>query len=473
MLTRTSFWLGLLFGLLASLFSRPIRKPVTRLTGLDTLLDLVADPVLLCTPSGAVTYANAAARTAFGPDGGGLSRLCYPSGQPMPPGQSPLTRARLTGRTIEAADCLLPMLDGRPCILDVTVRPWQGGAVAVFRDVTATRQHLERAASASNKSETLRTFGTRLGSATEAGEVARATVEAARELLDNGADVKACLYAYDAPARRLTRMASDPEDRPRRPRSQRQARLETSPMDANDPMLWQVYVAKQPYAAAGQSLALPLLAGGTAVGHLSLTFGLGKAAGPEARQALILLALLAALALAGLHEKAQSVALAAQVEAVGEVARAVALRLEMSVLADLVTRHVCRLTAAEVCTLAVREGEQLRLMGVAYRDALTFPSRFAPGDVALRADALSDALSSGKTTQRLGLANPALEAGPWSAFAGQSGRHSILALPLTGGRGGLTVYWAGVAPLPADQVSFLETLTLLTAATTSAGRTKL
>ena len=201
------------------------------------------------------------------------------------------------------------------------------------------------------------------------------------------------------------------------------------------------------------------------MGHLSLTFAQeADEADPEAFAALRLLASLAALALSGLREKAQSSASAAQGEALGEVARAVAAGTELGALADLVAGLVCRLTDAEVCTLAVREGETFRLAGTAYLDALTFPDRHAPGDASLRADALQDALSSGKTTQRLGLRNPDLEAGPWRAFAGQSGHHSLLSVPLDGGRGGWTVYWPGDAPLPPHQIKFLETLALLTAA---------
>lgn len=475
MLNRRFYRLGLWIGGLVSSAVHARRQPAlaSHVTPRpDSRLDSVADAVVTCDASGTLVYSNAAAQALFGADGRGLARLCYPSGQPLPPGQSPLTRSRLTGQAFKATGYLLPMQGESSYVLDLTVRPEEGGATAVFRDVTASRQYQTREMEASDKSETLRTLGTRLGAVTEAGQIAQTVVEAARELLGDRADVKACLYAYDVLARRLTRLASDPEDRPKRPRSQRQSWLETSPLDANDPVLWQVYVAKRPYAEAGQSLALPLLAAGTAIGHLSLTFGPGKAtADPEDRGALTLLASLAALALAGLNEKAQSSVLAAQAAAIGEVARAVAVGTEWGALADMVTAHVCRLTDAEVCTLAVREREQLRLMGEAYRDALTFQSRFASGDAALRADALNDALSSGKTTQRLGLTNPALESGPWSAFAGQSGRHSVLALPLTGGRGGLTVYWAGDAPLPTDQVKFLETLTLLTAATMPAGHT--
>ena len=398
----------------------------------------------------------------------------------MPPGQSPLMRARSTGRTVEAAGCLLPTPGAVTRTLDVAARPWKGGATAVFRDVTAFCEHQARETAASSKSETLRVLGTRLGTATEVGEIARAVVEGAWELLGGSPDVQARLYAYDAEGKRLTRLACAPEDRPKRAPSYRKSLPATFGFDASDALLWQVYVTKQFYSGSGavalgegdalSCCALPLLAAGTAAGHLSLTFRQGAAVvGPEEAQALTLLASLAALALAGLHEKTQASALAAQTAACGEVARAVATGMELGALADLVMGYVCRLTEVEVCTLAVRVGEQMRLVGEAYQDALTFPGRHSPDDAALRTDAFQDALSSGKATLRLGQTNPALEDGPWRAFAGQSGRHSILAVPLPDRRGGWTVYWAGDASLPADQVKFLETLALLTAARTSAG----
>ena len=485
MLNRRCYRLGLWIGGLVSGAARRPRLPAPISPPADPYpdlpLDTVADAVIICDASGTLTYANAAARSAFGPDCGDLARLCYPSGQPVPPGQWPLKRVLQTGQILEATGYLLPVHNENPRILDVTVQPWNGGAVAVFRDVTDTQRKQARAATAAGRAEILTSLGARLGAATEAGEIYQIVVEGGRALTDDLPDVRVRLYAYDAGSKRLTRLASSPEDHPKRPRSQRQSLPPTFVFDAGDLLLWQVYVGKQIYFGTGAvalgeegdyaACALPLLAAGLAVGHLSLTCRDDDAfADPERTQALAGLASLAALALVGLREAAQAHALAAQGGALREVARAVAEGWNLWALADLVIGHVCRITGAEVCTLAVCGEGQWGLVGEAYRNSLLFPERHTPDDAALRDDCLAEALAERKTTQRLGRANPALEAGPWRAFAGQSGRHSALAVPLPGGLGGWTVYWAGDAPLPDDWVKFLETLALLTPTTPSTTR---
>ena len=123
---RLGLWIGGLFApapprrLPAPVFLPPVLRP-------DPRLDSVSDAVITCDTSGTITYANAAAQAVFGPDGDGLSRLCYPSGQPVPQGQSPLTLARRTVQTVEAAGYLLTTLGQAPRVLDVTARPWRGG----------------------------------------------------------------------------------------------------------------------------------------------------------------------------------------------------------------------------------------------------------------------------------------------------------------------------------------------------------
>ena len=84
-----------------------------------------------------------------------------------------------------------------------------------------------------------------------------------------------------------------------------------------------------------------------------------------------------------------------------------------------------------------------------------------------------EAVRTGKTVSRVGLPNPHFDDGVWRAFAGQSGKHSILAVPLGRGQGALTVWVPGETPFPAAQVTFLETVTaLLTAALPSANPTE-
>lgn len=473
MFKRPPFWLGLLLGGLASLGARRLWLP-PRSSPLDPLLDLISDGVLVSDSSGAVTDTNVAARALFGPGGAGLARLCYPSGQPVPPGQSPINRALRSGRAVEGMSYLSVSVEGKTHVLDIQARPLPGGgAVVTARDRTEIGEGRSRETKAQGREEVLRALCRRLGAAPDAGELAQALVESALALAAGLPDVRARLYLYDSDAKRLTRLASAPPGRPKRPKSHRQAQRPTFPFDASSPLLWSLYVAREPAVgadvgddAAGPAYTLPLLAGGVALGHLALTCPDPDAfADADLRETLGLLASVAALALAGPRQAAQAELLAAQGVALRTVIQAVAERTEQNPLADLVSREACRVLGAEVCTLALRDGECLRLVGTAYRDALLFPDRHAPDDPGLIGDAAREAVRKGKTIQRTGLKNPPFEAGVWRALAGQSGRHSVIAVPLAAGQGALTTYVAGDTPLPETQVTFLETLAALLSAT--------
>ena len=476
---RPPFWFGLLLGGLASFGTRRYWPPRTR--PLDPLLDLVGEAIIVSDASGAIADMNAAARALFGPDGAGLSQLYYPTGQPIPPGQSPISRARRTGKDIEGKGYLCVSTAQTTCVLDIRASPLPGGMVAVVaRDVTETGENRARETKAEGRAEALRALCRRLSAAPDAEGLAQAVVETARSLTEGLPDVRARIYTYDSDLKRLTRLASAPDDRPKRPKSQRQARRPEFPFDASSPLLWSVYVARQPAIGddlEGPAYALPLLAGGAAVGHLSLACPATDAFADEALlETLGLLSSVAALALAGPRQAAQTAALAAQVGALQAVVRAIADGVEQGALADLVTSEVCRATGAEVCTLALTDGESLRLLGTAYRDALLFPDRHAPDDPILVGELTWEAMRKGKTVRRVGRTNPTFEAGIWRAFAGQSGRHSVVAVPLAAGQGMLTTYTSDDAPFPDTQVRFLETLAALVSATLpgasgSAGRT--
>ena len=460
MFKRTPSWLGPLLRALAALgLWRP--RPLARPAAPDPLLDLVSDAVLTCDASGAVLGANAAAQRLFGPGGAGLARLRYPSGQPVPPGQSPLTRALRTGAATESAPYLLLSAESKARALDIKAGPLPNGAGAVLtaRDRTETEEGRAREARAGARADGLRALCRRLGAASNADEIAQATVESALALLNGLPDARARLYAYDGGAQRLTRLASAPDDRPKRPKSQRHSQPPFFPFDATSPLLWSGYSAREPMAGddlEGPAYAVPLLLGGVAVGHLSVT-----CPDSDTQQTLDMLASIAALALSGPRQAAQAAPLAAQVEALQAVVKALARQMAADALADLISAEVRRVTGAEVCTLALKDGDTLRLIGTAYRDALLFPDRHTADDTAIIGDATREAVKKGKTVQRPGRANPAFEAGPWRAFAGQSGRHSIASVPLTAGSGALTVYMAGDAQFPAAQVKFLETLAAL------------
>jgi len=481
---RPSFWLGLLLGGLASFGVRRLRLP-PRSSPLDPLFDLVSDAVILCDVSGVIAHSNVAARALFGPDGVGLSKLCYPSGQPVPPGQLLVNRVLQTGKEAEGVGYLYVSAEGKAHTLDIQAKPLPDGRVVVTaHDRTEIGQGWAREATLSKREQVLRALCRRLSAAPDAGELAQAVVEGALALAASLPDVRARLYIYDSGAKRLMRLASAPEDRPKRPKSHRQAQCPIFPFDASSPLLWSLYVAREPMVGADVGddtvtpvYALPLLAGGVALGHLSVTCSDAEGlAASDLRETLGLLASLTALALAGPRQEAQAVHLAAQAEALRVVIQAVGERKSPGALVDLVSSQVCRVTGAEVCTLTLRDEGGLRLIGTAYRDALLFPERHAPDDAALVGDTAREAMRKGKAIQRTGLANLPFEAGIWRAFAGQSGRHSVVSTPLAAGQGALTTYAAGDAPFPDAQVKFLETLAALMSAplpeaTASAERT--
>jgi len=470
MFQRSPFWLGLLLGCLASFGARRLRLPQTRATEPNPLLNLVSDAVVVCDDSGAVTYTNAAARALFGPHGDSLSRLCYPSGQPVPPGQRPLNRVLRTGEAVNGGDYQHVSAEGQARVLDIQARPRpDGGAAVIVRDLTALEESQAREAAFGRREQVLRDLCRRLSVASDAEGLAQALVESAFALAEGLPEARARLYVYDSHAKRLTRLASAPDDRPKRPKSNRQAQPPVFPFDAASPLLWSVYVERQPFLGAevgdeeaGPAYAVPLLVGGVALGHLSVSCPDADAlTDSDLRESMALLASVAALALAGPREAAQATQLGAQGEALREVIQAVADRTEPSALADLIGSQVRRVLGAEVCTLALGGEGGLHLVGESYRDALLFPDRQAPGDPALTEDAARKAMKTGKATQRVGRANPRFDAGVWRPFAGQSGRHSVLVVPLVTEQGALTAYKSGDVPFSESQVKFVETLAAL------------
>ncbi len=475
MFKRAIFWLGGFLGAVSVFAALSRQRTRPQAITFQPLLNLAGEAVVVCDAAGAIVSLNAVAQEWFGPDGS-AARLCYPSGQPVPPGQIPLTRALRTGKAADGAGYLCVSSGGVMRALDVSARPLEnGGAAAVFRDITALHERQMRQTETERRDAVLRRLCQKLTAAIGPEELARGVAEAALALVQPLPQTQVRLYAYHAERRELTRLASAPEDRPKRPRSQKASQTPTFPFDAGDAVLWPLYVAREPFRGqniatlgempAASYLALPLIAGGAAIGHLSLSSSDPQAfAASMGEETLALLASLAALALAGPAQAAQATHLADQVAAVREVAGAVSEQWAAGALADLVARHARRVLGAEVCTVAVRNNKALRLLGEGYRDALSAPERYAADAPALTVGAAEKAARTRKPVSQSGLLNPALGSGPWRAFAGQSGRHSVLAVPLPGGVGALTVYRAGESPFSAEQTRFLETLAALTAA---------
>ncbi len=453
---RPAFWPGFVVGALtafATLFRRPAPAPVPPP---DPLLDCVSEAVIACdAASGQITEANAAARALFGSDLAGYQKLCYPTGQPVPPGQLPLAHCSFL-----SARFLLTDAHGQTRTLEATTRPLpNGGAAVVFRDVTAHTATEAKDTRAQANADALHNLSRRLGTARTAEEAAEAVVDAALVL---GALATRC-FTYDAGAKQLTLAAARPDTRPKRPRTQTAALPETRVFDAADPLHWAMYVSKESYQNA-DTLALPLTAGGAALGHLEVL------AGPElSREALTLAASLTGATLAARQEAERAEAGMAREAALLEIAALLAQAASLDTLCDAAVARLRRLLAADVCTVAVSG----RLRGQGYHDALLRPERYKSDDPALRHEAADAAMASGATVQRTSLRSPEFADAVWRAFAGASGLHRVLAVPLTGNGGTLTVWAAGGGAFTAAQVQCAETVAALLSvlpATTKAGR---
>ena len=360
---------------------------------------------------------------------------------------------------------------GPACALDVSASALPGGgAAAVLRNVTAVHMAEGRLGQTQARQTALHTLGRRLNQAAALDAIGRAVVEEVHSLLGSLPDVQVRLYGYNAAVQTLTRLASEPEDRPKRPKSAAEARLPEFPFDAGVPALWQLYIARQPAtagpailgeASAASAYTLPLLAGGLAIGHLSVSSSSADAFDdPDLVQTLGSAASAAALALSGPQAAVQAETFTAQLEAVREIAHAVAGGAEPGRLADLAGHYIRRMTQAEVCTVSVEAEGKLSIAGKAFRNDLLHPERWEPNDPALQSKAARKAWRTQKTVTQLGLV-PSVEAGPWRAFAGKLGTHSVTALPLASRLGVVAVYMDGAMPLPDTQIKFLETVAAL------------
>ena len=466
---KRPFWLGLLLGSLAALGAFLRRVPPA--ASHSTLLDLTSDAFVVCDAAGTIIYSNDAARQLFGPECAGLFTLCYSSGQRVPPGQLPHIRALRSEASVTGAKYHLAALGGRTRVLHATVSALSsGGTAAVFEDGTALHTAQARLDQAQARQTALDTLGRRL-SAAPADAFGRVIVEETHALLGDLPDVQVRLYGYNPVAQVLTRLASGPEDRPKRPKSAADAQPPQFPFDAGVPELWQLYVARQPSFACLDSLgeteaasacALPLLAGGFAVGHLSLASSAADAFDdPDLVQTLRIAASAAALALSAPQAAELAGSWAAQLEAVGEITQALAGHASPEQLVDLVSAQVKQVTNAALCTVGLEEKGKLCAAGKAFQDDLLHPERSKSNDPVLLGKAAQKAWRTQKAVTHLGLENPSIETGPWRAFAGRVGQHSVLALPFAHRLGVLTVHWDGATVLPDMQIKFLQTAAAL------------
>ena len=465
---KRPFWLGLLLGSLAAAGSLLRRSAPA--DSHSALLDFTADAVVASDAAGTLVSSNAAARHLFGLDCAGLFSLCYPNGQRVPPGQLPHGRALRSGASVPNAEYHFAPVGGSTFVLSAAAYALPGGrTAAVFQDVTALHTAQARLDQMQARQTVLHRLGRRLSTGA-AETTARAVVEECFSLLRSLPDVQVRLYGYSAATQLLIRLASEPEDRPKRPKSAAEAQSPQFPFDAGVPALWQLYVARQPSfacldtldeAEAASAFALPLLAGGLAVGHLSFCSSAADAFDdPQLIQTLTLAASAAALALTAPQAAELVGGITAQLDAVREITQTIAGGASSGQLADFVSAQVRRVTSAVLCTVSVEINGKLSVVGEAFWDDLLHPERSKPNSTALQSKAAQKAWRTQKVVTQLGLAL-SIENGQWRAFAGRVGEHSVIALPLAHRLGVLTVYWDGAMPLPDVQIKFLQTIAAL------------
>ncbi len=482
----------------------------------EATLGSLSDGVVLCNAAGQLVSTNRAAQTILGADGvrpgesvaewASRIGLCYPSGQPVPPGGVPLARTLREGRvtsheeflvsagtrTVEMTAAPLLSPEGTHCV----------GAVAVLRDVTDLRRSRLEEAAAQARVVALLGMSRRLNATLSADQIHALVTEGALALLPPEAgEARALLYGLEDEGRRIALLGAFPDPRPKRPRTRRQAARPDWAFDAQSPFLWPLYVSRQPVVggdiagdpvfasesdrrqltggfpdagAVKSVLALPLVAGKKVGGHLVVTSSRPDAFGDARLQdALSSLASLAAIARVNAALYGETQRKADELDALWSVGHAVVSRLDLHDLADTLTQRVCAVLGAELCTLSLwekaptgerslirpgKQGEDARLPVEAVRSA-----RGCDGceRTTLRA------AEHGEPAVCLGVANPPFGECRLRAFSGQSGAHSVLAVPLRQGEetlGALTVYRVGDAPFTPDQTKLLGTLATLAVA---------
>ncbi|MBV9848308.1 MAG: SpoIIE family protein phosphatase [Armatimonadetes bacterium] len=496
------------------------RREQQRANELDATLRSLGDGVALCDDEGRLVSVNRAGQAILG--GGPIVPgervevwaarigLCYPSGQPVPPGAVPLTRVLRTALALEPEEYAVFTGDGERRLIELTATPVLAsgplvaeiaedavmvtGAVAVFRDVTALRYSQQREAAANRRVETLVDISRRLNATQDLDEIHAIVTEGALALLPGVPDGRALLYDLDGETKTLRLRAMRPEAHPpRRPATLQDSRPFTLPFDATSPLLWQVYVSRQTMVGWGgkdagpadslllrggvtslphpaSALILPLLARDTVSGHLALTSSASDAFDdPRLVDALTNLAALAVIARTNARLYGQMKQRVDELDALWTVGQATASKLEITEVVDTLTDRVRAVMGGEACTLALFERDggarRLRRQGTAWREwALA-----APEECLCDAcdQVTQEAALKGEPISLTGRRNPGFPLCHWRAFAGQSGEHSVLAVPLRSGDeilGALTVFARGTRPFAPDQVKLLGTLASLAVA---------
>lgn len=468
----------------------------------------VSDGVLLFDSAGHFAP-NPAARILFGL-GDALDTpifpagmLRYPSGQAVPPGALPWAQAAQTQLPTEFAPFLVAQDTHSQRAVEIAARPTANAVAVIVRDLSARQAAQARETQTRRAQHALAEAARRLSRTADFQTLCRETTDAALALLppEARADARAHLCTFDGQGQPLVLRAASPDEGKKRPRLHAHTLPPQWEFDAQSPLLWKVYLDRQivaapdveadplfaqprerallqfardkPYAARSVVM-LPLLPGAAASGHLLLLSPRPDAFPPDTVDALALLAALSASALA----RAQTAALLHrqddQFAALQQAALAARDDPGSDAFADMLCRCAAEALGAAVGVLLLADtsaqtgmagGAPLRLWGTSPSDT----SRFSParGPSLARCActrAAPQAVRRGLPVAQIGIPNPPLGECPWAQFGGQSGMHSVLAVPLRHGEsacGALAVFRHGGKPFSPHETRLAQTFAAL------------
>jgi len=486
----------------------PLRAQAERLQFLQTVMDSAPDGVLVFQDTGQITLNPAARRLLDLPDTPAAPDfpadiLRYPSGQSVPPGSLPWTRAALSRIPTDFAPYLLARdaHDLRP--VEIAACPISSGAVAIVRDLSAQTNAAAWEAQARGTQQALADAARRLGRTPDFPTLCQVTTDTALALLPPAArpGARAVLCTFSGPAQPLTQRAASPDAGKKRPHRYADTLPAQFEFDAQSPLLWKVYLDRQIVASADvasdplfaeprarallpsapgtahttrSALMLPLLPGAAASGHLLLSSPLPDAFSPDTQDALALLAALSASVLARAQSDTLRHAQDDQLALLRQAALAASALSDSSAFADRLTRSAAAALGASVCTLSLvaspdslsanTVNHPLRLWGPPPETADFRPEHGSPAPCCPCTRTTSAAIRRGLPASQIAIPNPPLGECPWRAFGGQSGTHSALAVPLRRGErtcGALTAFRQGSAPFSPPELALAETFAAL------------
>ena len=476
---------------------------------LQIVINAVPDGVLLAGHAGATTL-NPAALALFGmgngPDAPGFppGALRYPSGQAVPPGALPWTRAALTQTPTDWTPYLAARDTHALRPVEISARPTPSGAVALVRDVSARQNADARDLQARQTRHVLAEAARRLARTSDFQTLCHLTTDAALALLppDVRSQFRALLCTFDGQGQPLVLRAMSPEAGKKRPKRHADTLPPLFEFDAQSPLLWKVYVDRQTVASADidadplfagpnerallrsprgtpapitSALMLPLLSGAAASGHLLLTSALPAAFEADTQDALALLAALSASALARAQLGALRHTQDDRFALLHQAACAACAEPNADTFADILTHRAADALNAAFCTLS-RVDSPASVSACAGDAPLHFWGTPPPDAPPLRPGhdsgparcpctrTAQNAIRRGLPASHIGIPNPALGECPWRAFGGQSGTHSALAVPLRRGDtvcGALAVFRHGRKPFSPQEISLAETFAAL------------